>query len=198
MFIGYARVTPQDETLQLQKDGLTKAGCTKIYTCTAVDAAAQRKGLETVLSKFRPGDTLVVWKLDRLGTSIKDLTATMLFLAEQGIGFKSLTDQIDTTAKGGTQVFHTFRALQALMRERTTAGLRVARAKGRKGGRRKNLTPSQIQEVRELYNNQAIPIAEIRRKYHLARSTFYRYVKQRDPEKPQLKGLLRQFTRRRL
>jgi DNA invertase Pin-like site-specific DNA recombinase len=104
MLIGYAQDSPYNNTLSLQKDILTKAGCTKIYTCTAVDAAAQRKELEKVLAKLRPDDTLVVWKLDRLGTSIKDLTATMLFLAEQGIAFKSLTDSIDTATRGGTQV----------------------------------------------------------------------------------------------
>jgi hypothetical protein len=96
MFIGYALALPHDQNLQLQKDILTKAGCSKIYTSSAPDAATQRKELEKVLALLRPGDTLVVWNLDRLGTSIKDLTATMLFLAEQGIGFQSLTDAIDT------------------------------------------------------------------------------------------------------
>jgi DNA invertase Pin-like site-specific DNA recombinase len=197
MFIGYARGLPHDQTLQLQKDVLTKAGCTKIYSCTATDAAAQRKELENVLSLLRPGDTLVVWKLDRLGTSIKDLTVTMLFLEEEGIGFQSLTDAIETRSRGGTQVFRVFRALRSVMKEKTTAGRRVARAKGRKGGRPKILTASELQELRELYDNQAIPIAEIRRKFHLARSTFYRYVKHRDPEKPHLRGLFRQLTGRR-
>ena len=190
MLIGYARGAPHDQTLQLQKDVLTKAGCSKIYTSTATDAATQRKDLENVLAKLRPDDTLVVWKLDRLGTSIKGLTATMLFLVEQGIGFKSLVDKIDTTSRGGTQVFHTFQALQALMRERTKTGLRTARAKGRKGGRYKNLTASQIEEVKALYNNKEIPIAEIRRKFHLARSTFYRYVKPMDKKQPGLKGVV--------
>src|SRR5919106_6365291 len=190
MLIGYARGAPHDQTLQLQKDVLTKAGCSKIYTSTATDAATQRKDLENVLAKLRPDDTLVVWKLDRLGTSIKGLTATMLFLVEQGIGFKSLVDKIDTTSRGGTQVFHTFQALQALMRERTKTGLRTARAKGRKGGRYKNLTASQIEEVRELYDNQVIPIAEIRRKFRLARSTFYRYVKHSDKQQPGIRCLV--------
>jgi DNA invertase Pin-like site-specific DNA recombinase len=197
MYIGYARSTPEDQTLQLQKDALTKAGCTKLYTNTAADTNAQRKELEKVLSLLRPGDTFVVWKLDRLGTSIKELTHIMTFLAEQGIGFHSLTDAIDTTTRGGTQVFRVFRALRNVMRERTNAGRKVARTKGRKGGRPKLLTTSEIQELRELYTNQAIPITEIRRKFHLARSTFYRYVKHRDPEKPHLKGLFRQLTGRR-
>jgi DNA invertase Pin-like site-specific DNA recombinase len=190
MFIGYALALPHDQNLQLQKDVLTKAGCSKIYTSSAPDAATQRKELEKVLSKLRPGDTLVVWKLDRLGTSIKDLTATMLFLAEQGIGFKSLADNIDTSTKGGRQVFHIFHALRALMRERTKRGRRVARAKGRKGGRRKLLTASEIQELKELYNNKEIPIKEIRQKFHLARSTFYRYVKHTDKQQPGLRSLV--------
>jgi DNA invertase Pin-like site-specific DNA recombinase len=165
---------------------------TKPSNCskTAPDAEAQRKELENVLSLLRPGDTLVVWKLDRLGTSIKDLTATMLFLAEEGIGFHSLTDAIDTTTRGGPQVFRVFRALRHVMRERTKTGRRVARAKGRKGGRHKNLTASQIAEVKALYNNKEIPIAEVRRKFHLARSTFYRYVKQTDKQQPGLRGLV--------
>ncbi len=190
MFIGYARITPEEQTLQLQKDALTKAECTKIYTSTAPDSEAQGIELENVLSLLRPGDTLVVWKLDRLGTSIKNLTETMLFFEEQGIGFKSLTDTIDTATRGGTQVFRLFRALHSVMRERTKAGRRVARAKGRKGGRHKTLTPLQIQELKALYNNKEIPITEIRQKFHLARSTFYRYVKQPDRQQPGLKDLV--------
>jgi DNA invertase Pin-like site-specific DNA recombinase len=190
MLIGYARSTPEEQTINLQREALTKAGCDTIYIDTTSDAKAQRKGLERALAKVRPGDTLVVWKLDQLGTSIKHLTATITFLAEQGIGFKSLTDNIDTTTKGGAQVFRTFAALRAVMREKTTAGRRLARAKGRKGGRPKILTASEIQELRKLYDNQAIPIAEIRRKFHLKRSTFYRYVKHTDKHQPGLKGFV--------
>jgi DNA invertase Pin-like site-specific DNA recombinase len=197
MFIGYAWGSAHDQPINVQRVALSKAGCSKIYTHAAGDAKAQRKELEKVLSSLQPGDTLVVWKLDRLGTSIKDVTATMLFLAEQGIGFKSLTDAINTSANGGTQVFRIFQALRALMQERTKPGRRVARAKGRKGGRPKLLTGEEIQELRDMYANQAIPIAEIRRKFHLARSTFYRYVKPREPEKPHIKGLFRKLTGRR-
>jgi DNA invertase Pin-like site-specific DNA recombinase len=190
MIIGYARGTPHDQTLSLQKDALAKAGCTKIYTDTANDAKAQRKELEKALSLLRQGDTLVVWRIDRLGTSIKDLTATMRFLAEQGIGFQSLTDAIDTTSRGGAQVFRLFGALQTVMKEKTTAGRRVARAKGRKGGRPKLLTGEEIQELQDLYANQAIPISEVRRKFHLKRATFYRYVKNTDKQQPGLRGLV--------
>jgi DNA invertase Pin-like site-specific DNA recombinase len=140
---------------------------------------------------------LVVWKLDRLGTSIKDMTVTMLFLEEEGIGLQSLTDSIDTTTRGGTQVFRIFRALRALMRERTKTGRRVARTKGRKGGRRKLLTPSEIQELHARYNNKAVSLAEICQQFNISRATLFRYVKHRDPEKPHLKGLFRQLTGRR-
>jgi DNA invertase Pin-like site-specific DNA recombinase len=111
MLIGYARGLPHDQTLTIQQAALEKAGCNEIFTDTLSNAKAKREGLEKVLSTLRPGDTLVVWKLDRLGTSIKDLITTMTHLEERGIGFKSLTDSIDTTAKGGTQVFRIFRAL---------------------------------------------------------------------------------------
>jgi DNA invertase Pin-like site-specific DNA recombinase len=140
---------------------------------------------------------LVVLKLDRLGTSIKDMTVTMLFLEEEGIGLQSLTDSIDTTTRGGTQVFRIFRALRALMRERTKTGRRVARTKGRKGGRRKLLTPSEIQELHARYNNKAVSLAEICQQFNISRATLFRYVKHRDPEKPHLKGLFRQLTGRR-
>jgi DNA invertase Pin-like site-specific DNA recombinase len=113
----------------------------------------------------------------------------------KGIGFKSLTENIDTTANGGKQVYKTFAALRNVLKAKTTAGLRVARAKGRKGGRHKNLTASQIEEVKALYNNKEIPIAEIRRKFHLARSTFYRYVKPTDKKQPGLKGLVHRLRR---
>jgi DNA invertase Pin-like site-specific DNA recombinase len=103
MLIGYARGLPYDNTLQLQKDALEKAGCSKIFTDTIGNATANRNGLDKALAALRPGDTFVVWKLDRLGTSIKELVATMTNLSEQGIGFKSLTDNIDTTARGGNR-----------------------------------------------------------------------------------------------
>jgi DNA invertase Pin-like site-specific DNA recombinase len=195
MLIGYARVLPHDNTLTTQIDALRKVGCDKIFTDRISSANAERKGLDKTLSTLRPGDTFVVWKLDRLGTSIKDLIRIMTDLSEQGIGFKSLTENIDTTANGGKQVYKTFAALRNVLKAKTTAGLRVARAKGRKGGRHKNLTASQIEEVKALYNNKEIPIAEIRRKFHLARSTFYRYVKPTDKKQPGLKGLVHRLRR---
>jgi DNA invertase Pin-like site-specific DNA recombinase len=193
MLIGYARDSPHDQTLTIQQKALETAGCSKIFTDTGSDPKAIRKGLEKALSTLRPGDTFVVWKLGRLGTSIKELIATMTFLAERGIGFKSLADHIDTTTTGGKQVYKTFAALRTVLKEKTSAGRRVARAKGRKGGRPKILTASELQELRDMYDNQTIPIAEIRRRFHLKRSTFYRYVKQTDRQQPGLKGLVRRL-----
>ena len=144
MLIGYARVSTQEQTLNLQKDALAKAGCTKIFTDTASGAKTERIGLEEALNYVRKGDTLVVWRLDRLGRSLPHLITTMTDLEERGIGFKSLTENIDTTTSGGKLIFHIFGALaefeRNLIRERTTAGLLAARARGRKGGRPKVMT----------------------------------------------------------
>jgi DNA invertase Pin-like site-specific DNA recombinase len=146
MLIGYAWVSTTDQTLALQQDALTKAGCERIFTDTASGALAERKGLEEALSHLRTGDTLVVWKLDRLGRSLKDLIARITQLQNQDIGFKSLTEQIDTTTSGGKLIFHIFGALaefeRDIIKERTKAGLIAARARGKKGGRRPNLTSS--------------------------------------------------------
>jgi DNA invertase Pin-like site-specific DNA recombinase len=197
MLIGYARDSPHDQTLTIQQDTLAKSGCRKIFTDTLSSATAKCKGLEKALSLLRPGDCLVVWKLDRLGSSIKDLVSTMTLLAEQGIGFKSLTDHIDTTARGGKQVFRIFGALQTVMREKTKLGLRVARAKGRKGGRPKSLTAEEVKLLQELYNNPDISVPEICRQLKISKMTLYRYVKHREPEKPRLRGFIRQLTGRR-
>jgi DNA invertase Pin-like site-specific DNA recombinase len=195
MLIGYARGLPYDNTLQLQKDALEKAGCSKIFTDTVSNAKAEREGLDKALAALRPGDTFIVWKLDRLGTSIKELVATMTDLSEQGIGFKSLADNIDTTARGGKQVYQTFASLRDVLKAKSTAGLRIARAKGRKGGRPKRLTASEIQELQEMHSDPEIPNIEIRRKFHLARSTFYWYVKPTDKKQPGLKGLVHRLRR---
>jgi DNA invertase Pin-like site-specific DNA recombinase len=190
MLIGYARGAPHDQTLSLQKDVLQKAGCNNIFTDIAGGGKTKRTGLDKALSSLRPGDTLVVWKLGRLGTSIKDLIRIMTYLSEQEIGFQSLTDTINTRASGGTQVYKTFAALRDMLKAKTTAGLHIARTKGRKGGRPKLLKAQELAELLELYNKTDIPIPEIRRKFNLARSTFYRYVKPTDKKQPGLKGLV--------
>jgi DNA invertase Pin-like site-specific DNA recombinase len=180
MFIGYARVSTADQTLDLQKDALEKAGCTKIFTDTASGAKAERTGLDEALNYVRSGDTLVVWRLDRLGRSLTHLIATITGLSDQHIGFKSVTENIDTTSSGGKLVFHIFGALaefeRDIIRERTQAGLTAARARGRKGGRPKALTPKKAQQLRTLYNDKTNTIDEVCRTLDISRATLYRYI----------------------
>jgi DNA invertase Pin-like site-specific DNA recombinase len=180
MLIGYARVSTHEQTLNLQQDALTKAGCNKIFTDTASGSKAERKGLEEALNYVRSSDTPVVWRLDRLGRSLPHLIATMTGLEERGIGFKSLTENIDTTTSGGKLIFHIFGALaefeRNLIRERTQAGLTAARARGKKGGRPTALTPRQRSIARELYEKHH-PIAEICRTLKISKATLYRYIK---------------------
>ena len=127
MLIGYARVSTVEQTLALQEDALQAAGCAQVFTDTLSGAKAERPGLAQALAYLRPGDVLVVWRLDRLGRSLKGLIETLTLLDERGIGFKSLTEQLDTTTSGGKLIFHVFGALaefeRDLIRERTQAGL---------------------------------------------------------------------------
>src|SRR5438045_8599706 len=139
MYVGYRRVSTQDQTLDLQKDALEKIGCTKIFTDTASGAKEERKGLEEALAYVREGDTLVVWRLDRLGRSVKHLLETITTLNKRKIGFKSLTESIDTTTSNGRLIFHIFSSLAAfardIMRGRTKAGFAPATDSSRAGGR---------------------------------------------------------------
>jgi DNA invertase Pin-like site-specific DNA recombinase len=181
MLIGYARVSTHDQTLALQQDALQKAGCSKLFTDTASGAQAERKGLEQALNYVRKGDTLVVWRLDRLGRSLPHLIATMTNLEERGIGFKSLTENIDTTTSGGKLIFHIFGALaefeRNLIRERTQAGLLAARARGRRGGRPTALTARQLSIAKALYSDKQHSIAEICRTLKISKATLYRSIK---------------------
>jgi DNA invertase Pin-like site-specific DNA recombinase len=180
MLIGYARVSTQDQTLHLQQDALQKAGCNRIFTDTASGAKTERKGLEEALNYVRKGDAFVVWWLDRLGRSLPHLITTMTDLEEREIGFKSLTENIDTTTSGGKLIFHTFGALaefeRNLIRERTNAGLVAARSRGRTGGRPKVLTAKQLSIARDLYDKRH-PIAEICRTLKISKATLYRSIK---------------------
>jgi DNA invertase Pin-like site-specific DNA recombinase len=181
MLIGYARISTTDQTLALQQDALQQAGCSKIFTDTASGALAERKGLADALSYVRPGDILVVWKLDRLGRSLKDLIARITELQNRQIGFKSLTEQIDTTTSGGKLIFHIFGSLaefeRDIIRERTQAGLIAARARGKRGGRRPTLKPKEIAIVRKLYEDKQMPVEDICRMFKISRMTLWRYVK---------------------
>lgn len=144
MRIGYARVSTTDQHLQLQTDALHVAGCERVFTDMVSGARGERPGLMAALAACRPGDTLVVWKLDRLGRSLSHLVGTVRDLGAQGIGFTSLQEQLDMTTTGGKLVFHIFAALaefeRDLIRERTNAGLAAARARGRQGGRQRAST----------------------------------------------------------
>src|SRR5437763_10893667 len=180
MLIGYARVSTQDHTLNLQKDALEKIGCSKIFTDTISGATTERKGLEEALEYVRAGDNLVVWKLDRLGRSLKHLIETITNLNNRKIGFKSITENIDTTTSGGKLVFHIFGALaefeRDIIRERTNAGLQAARARGRLGGRPKAKTldtPKKVAIAQHLYNEKTNNISDICKTLHISRSTLY-------------------------
>jgi DNA invertase Pin-like site-specific DNA recombinase len=186
MLIGYARVSTHDQTLHLQQDALKKAACSKIFTDVISGAKTERKGLEEALTYVRKGDTFVVWRLDRLGRSLPHLITTMTGLEERGIGFKSLTENIDTTTSGGKLIFHIFGALaefeRNLIRERTQAGLSAARARGRIGGRPHALTAKQISIAQSLYDDPKNSIAEICRTLKISKATLYRYIKPRERE----------------
>src|SRR5512135_191868 len=181
MLVGYARVSTTDQTLDLQKDSLEKVGCERIFTDTASGAKAERVGLDQALGYVRKGDTLVVWRLDRLGRSLRHLIETITKLNERGIGFKSITESIDTTTSGGKLIFHIFGALaefeRDIIRERTQAGLTAARARGRKGGRPKALTLKKQEQALTLYNAKTNTIDEICRTLHISRATLYRSIK---------------------
>ena len=180
MLIGYARVSTTDQTLDLQKDALQQAGCTKIFTDSASGAKAERKGLDEALDYVQTGDTLVVWRLDRLGRSLNHLIETITGLNTRHIGFKSITESIDTTTSGGKLIFHIFGALaefeRDIIRERTNAGLQAARARGRKGGRPKSLTPKKAQMAEALYKDKNNTIDEICKTLNISRATLYRYI----------------------
>jgi len=181
MLIGYARVSTLDQTLALQQDALTAAGCEQLYTDTVSGSVTDRPGLTQALSHLRAGDTLVVWRLDRLGRSLGHLIDTIRHLERRGVHVKSLQEQLDTTTSGGKLVFHVFGALaefeRDLIRERTHAGLAAARARGRLFGRPKVLSSQQVKQLRSLAQDERNTVSEICQTLGISRATFYRYVK---------------------
>ena len=178
MLIGYARVSTKDQNLDLQRDALTKAGCTRIFEDEASGARDDRPGLTDALSHLREGDTLVVWKLDRLGRTLRSLIGFVEGLRERGVEFKSVTDGIDTTTPAGRFFFHVMGALaqmeRELIRERTNAGLAAARARGRKGGRKPKLSARQIAHARKLLDDRETTIKEVAASFNVNRATIYR------------------------
>lgn len=175
--IGYARVSTDDQTLDLQLDALKD--CEAVYQEKASGKSKERPELEHCLKALRAGDTLVVWRLDRLGRSLPDLVQIVTALEERGIGFESLTEKIDTTSATGKLTFHVFAALaefeRNIIRERTRAGLDAARARGRKGGRKPALNERQVREIRALLADPEIQVGEVARKYGVSRTTLYKY-----------------------
>lgn len=176
MQIGYARVSTQDQKSDLQIDALTAAGCEQIFNEKKTGAnTSQRTELEACLRTLRKGDTLVVWRLDRLGRSLKDLVEIVNGLEAKKIGFKSLTENIDTTSAGGKLVFHLFGALaefeRNLISDRTKAGLAAARARGRKGGRKPKMSSADIKKAAAMLKDPSITKTEVAKHFGVSRVT---------------------------
>ena len=180
MLVGYARVSTAEQSLALQQDALTAAGCGRTFGDVVSGAVQERAGLAAALDYVRTGDTLVVRRLDRLGRTLRHLIAQVTALDARGVGFRSLTEAIGTTTTGGKLVFHIFGALaefeRELIRERTRAGLAAARARGRMGGRPRVLTPEWVEMARVLLADPMRPIDEVCAALHVSRATLYRYV----------------------
>ena len=186
MKIGYARVSTKEQSLNLQKDALQKAGCEKIYSEQISGAKADRPQLQEMIKQLRQGDIIVVWKLDRLGRSLRDLVNLVSTFQDGGVEFQSLQDKIDTTTPAGKLAFHLFAALAEFERDiissRTKAGLDAARARGRKGGRPKGLSKKAQDKARlaeSLYKEKERSIAEICDHLHISKPTLYRYLRNR-------------------
>jgi DNA invertase Pin-like site-specific DNA recombinase len=183
MKIGYVRVSKLEQNEAVQVDALQTAGCEKLFADTMVGVKVEHKGLNEALASVQPGDTLVVWKLDRLGRSLQHLITTLGGLQERGIDFISLTEKIDTTTPGGKLIFHLMGALaefeRDLLRERTNAGLAAARARGRIGGRPKKLkTDGKVALARGMFADQRHSIQDICSTLGISRATLYRYIKE--------------------
>src|SRR5690606_10315764 len=175
MIIGYARVSTQDQNPELQVDALEKAGAEQVFQEKFTGTLRERPELSQCLRTLRKGDILIVWKLDRLARSLKDLVEVVQNLQDRGVGFKSLTESIDTTSSGGRLVFHIFGALaefeRDLIRERTMAGLQAARARGRKGGRKPALSDSDTQKAAAMLLDPKITKTEVAQHFGISRTT---------------------------
>ena len=179
MLIGYARVSTEEQNLELQKDSLLKHGCQKIFEDQISGTRANRPGLDKTLEMLRDGDTLVVWKLDRLGRSVKQLVELIDKLQQRGVQFKSLTDSIDTGTSSGRFFFHVMASLAEMERdlivERTKAGLEAARLRGRKGGRKPKMTESKISSAKQLLAN-GVPPKDVANNLGVSIPTLYRWI----------------------
>ena len=180
MLIGYARVSTRDQKPHLQLDALREAGCERIFEETASGGRRERPELKAALDFMRAGDSLVVWKLDRLARSTRQLLETVEHLEQRGIGLKILTQHIDTTSAGGRLIFTVFSAIaefeREVIRERTRAGLEAARARGRKGGRPRALSEKDLKQARALLADPDITVEDVARRLGVGPSTLYRYL----------------------
>lgn len=180
-FIGYARVSTDEQSLDLQIDALKSVGCVRVFTDQCSGSIDDRSGLKELLNDVQPNQVVVVWKLDRLGRSLKHLIRTVDELQLRSVGFRSLSEAIDTTTSGGKLVFHVFAALaefeRDLIRERTKAGLQSARARGRVGGRPKTMDPLKARLAATLMKEPGASIELICRTLRVSKSTLYRYRK---------------------
>jgi DNA invertase Pin-like site-specific DNA recombinase len=175
MIVGYARVSTQDQNPQLQLDALAAAQCEQVFQEKATGKFRDRPELTACLRTLRKGDNLIVWKLDRLARSLKDLVEIIYDLEQRGVGFRSLTESIDTTTTGGRLVFHIFGALaefeHSLIRERTVAGLVAARARGRKGGRKPRMSKADVRKAAAMLSDPNITKAEVAKHFAISRVT---------------------------
>ncbi|MEJ8803417.1 recombinase family protein [Pontibacter sp. H249] len=183
MLIGYARVSTLLQNVDLQHDALTQAGCEKIFTDKISGTVSERPSLTKVKEVLRSGDTLVVWRLDRLGRSLKDLIEWMNYLEQEGIALKSLQESIDTSTATGKLVFHIFASMaefeRNLIKERTMAGLSAARARGRVGGRPKKMNEDKRKLAVRLYNEKQHSIDAICQMMNISKPTLYNYIKEK-------------------
>ena len=180
MKIGYARISTQDQNLHLQEDALKAAGCEKIFVDKISGSTKERPGLNQAVEFLRENDTLVIWRLDRLARSLKDLISLVTELEKEDIHLFSLTENIDTNSLNGRLVFHIFGALaefeRGLIRERTKAGLQAARARGRQGGRTRLITSTQEEKLKLLIKDPAFSPNELQEMFGISKSTLYRYA----------------------
>ncbi len=192
MNTGYARVSKNEQHLELQLDALNKAGCEHIFTDKITDIKTERNGLQEALSHLRNGDTLVVWRLDRLGKSLKHLIETLHGLHEKGIEFKSLTENIDTSTPTGALMYHFIGALaecdRNLIRERTLAGREAARARGYKGGKPKLGETETKRLARKLNADKSNRVIDICNSLRISKATFYRYINEVKPAEKKMEG----------
>lgn len=186
MKIGYARISTTEQNLDLQVDALKKYGCDKIFTDKLSGATQSRPGLDEAISFARAGDTIVCWRLDRLGRSLQHLLRCVDDLQTRGVGFASITEAIDTSTINGKLIFHIFAALsefeRGLIRERTISGLQAAKERGRVGGRPSKLTATQIEMAKMFFNSEIKSVSEICSTLKISRATLYRVINERRRE----------------